>query len=164
MFTASPAHRPSLQQCRTFPRRRCTRRPIPLTIGLENLEILLELLPADVAGMSIRDAGQPVIVATLLLHGLLAVDGSSIAPPSVDVGARVARVVQDTYCSRCVQRPKNRDLAVAQTRRKQKTFLAKGLDGLACGAHARERVEEMDDCLPDLRVGIARHAAGLVID
>src|ERR1700738_1864532 len=114
--------------------------------------------------MSIRDAGQPVIVVALPLHGLLAVDGSSIAPPSVHIGARVTWIVQDTYRRRCGQRPKDRCLAVAQTRRKQKAFLAKGLDGLACRAHARERVEEMGDRLPDLRVGIERHVAGLVID
>ena len=107
--------------------------------------------PADVAGMSIWDAGQPVIVVTLPLHGLFAVDGSSIAPPSVDVAAGVAWIVQDTYCHRCVQWPKDRRLAVAQTRGKQKTLLTKGFDGLAGGAHARERVEEMGDRLRDLQ-------------
>jgi hypothetical protein len=35
---------------------------------------------------------------------------------------------------------------------------------LAGGAHAKEGVEEMGDRLPDLRVGIERHVAGLVID
>jgi hypothetical protein len=49
-------------------------------------------------------------------------------------------------------------------RGKQKAFLAKGFDGLACGADARERVEEMSDSLPDLRVGIERHVTGLLID
>ncbi len=53
MSTTSPAYCPSLQQRRTFSRRRCARHLISLTVGLENLEILLESLPADVAGMSI---------------------------------------------------------------------------------------------------------------
>src|SRR6516164_7271059 len=136
---------------------------ISLTVGLEDFEILLELLPADVAGMGIWDARQPVLLITPL-QDLFTVDGSSIAPASVGVGAGVTWVVQDTYCRRCGQWPKNGCLAVAQTRGKQKAFRAKGLDGLACGAHARERVEEMDDCLPNLRVGIERHVAGLVID
>ena len=94
MPSASPAYRSSLQQRRTFSRRRCARHFISLTVGLENFEILLKSLPADVAGMSIRDASQPVIVVTLPLHGLFAVDGSSVAPPSIDVGARVSRIVQ----------------------------------------------------------------------
>ncbi len=113
--------------------------------------------------MGIRDTSQPVIVVTPL-QSLFAVDGSSIAPASIGVGAGVARIVQDAYRRRCGQHPKNRGLAVAQARGKQEAFLAKGLDGLACGAHARERVEEMNDCLLDLRVGIERHVAGLVID
>src|SRR3974390_386007 len=114
MLAASPAHRPSLQECRTFPRRRCACHFISLTVGLENFEILAELLPADIAGMGIWDARQPFIVVTPL-HGLFTVDRSSIASPSVDVGAGVAWVVQDTYCSRCGQWAKNRCLAVAQT-------------------------------------------------
>ncbi|MET4519960.1 hypothetical protein ABIB81_009318 [Bradyrhizobium sp. I1.7.5] len=56
--------------------------------------------------MSIRDAGQPIIVVTFPLHGLLAVDGWSIEPPSIDVAAGVAWVVQDAYCRRCSQWPK----------------------------------------------------------
>jgi hypothetical protein len=147
MLAASPAHRPSLQQCRTLPRRRSARRFISLTVGLEDFEIVLELLPAHVARMGIGNARKPVIMFMLLLHGLLAVDDPSVAPPPVHIGAGVAWVVQDTYRRRRGQRPKNSCLAVAQTRGKQKAFLTKRLDGLACRGHARERVEEMDDCL-----------------
>jgi hypothetical protein len=42
MFAASSAHRSSLQERRTFPWRRRARHLISLTVGLENLEILLE--------------------------------------------------------------------------------------------------------------------------
>jgi len=81
--------------------------------------------------MSIRDAGQPVIVATLLLHGLLAVDGSSIAPPSVDVGARVARVVKTRIAVDAFNGEKTVISLLRRRDGNRKTFLAKGLDGLA---------------------------------
>jgi hypothetical protein len=92
MLAASAAHRPSLQERRTFPWRRRARHLISLTVGLENLEILLESLPADVAGMGIRDASQPVILVTPL-QGPFTVNGSSIAPPTIGVGASEAWVV-----------------------------------------------------------------------
>jgi hypothetical protein len=62
-----------------------------------------------------------------------------------------------------VQRPKRRR-ATAQLVGERRQAQLDTLDGLACRADARERVEEMDDCLPDLRVGIERHVVGSVID
>src|SRR6202012_4387491 len=53
MPATAPAHRASLQQCRTLPRRRGASSVEPVAIGLHNLEVLLELLPGDVAGMGV---------------------------------------------------------------------------------------------------------------
>ena len=80
MSAASTTHRASLQQRCTFPRRGRSRQFVCPTVGREQLEILLILLPADVAGVSIRDAGEPFTVFVLTLDFLLAVDSSANRP------------------------------------------------------------------------------------
>jgi len=52
------------------------------------------LLPADVAGVSTRNAVEPFTVLVFTLDFLLAVDSSAIAPASAGVGAHVSWVVQ----------------------------------------------------------------------
>jgi len=94
MFTASLAHRPSLQESGALSRRRRARCVISSPVGLEDFEVLLKSFPSDVTGMGVRDISEPVIVVALLLYLLLAIQGAPIASPSVDVGARIARIVQ----------------------------------------------------------------------
>jgi hypothetical protein len=53
---------------------------------------------------------------------------------------------------------------IAEARWKQHSFLAKHLDRLARGAHAREGLEKISDRLPNLRIGIQDNIAGIIID
>ena len=122
MSAASPTHRAALQQGHAFSRWRRSRNLVAATIGLENFEVLLILLPGDVARMCVRDAGEPVGAFAPLLR-LLPIGGAPIAPPTVGVGTGIARVVQCADRGRCGQRPKNRDLPVVQARRKAKALL-----------------------------------------
>lgn len=93
MPAAAPAHRAPLQQRRALPRWRGTRGVEPTTIGLETLQVLLELLPGDVAGMGVGNAGEPVTLFALSLQRL-PIGGAPILSPTVDVGACVAGIVQ----------------------------------------------------------------------
>ena len=47
--------------------------------------------------------------------------------------------------------------------RKSETLLPKGLHGLACRADTRKRLEKVDECVPDLRVGIESHVANIIV-
>jgi hypothetical protein len=57
---------------------------VSATIGLEDFEILLKLLPGDVTGVGVRDAGEPVIAFALSQY-LLPISGSPIMPPTIGV-------------------------------------------------------------------------------
>src|SRR5580693_1335579 len=162
MPATSPAYCTALQQRRALTRRRSSRQFISSTIRREQLEVLLILLPTDVAGMSIWDAGEPVTTVVLLLDLLLAVGSSPIPATAVHVHACVSGVCQDAHSGRNGQRPEHRGAASAPGR-KSETLLPKGLHGLACRADTRKRLEKVDDCVPDLRVGIESHVANVVI-
>ena len=112
--------------------------------------------------MGVGDAGEP-IAKVAFAQQLLAVGSAPIMPPAIDVGAGVARIVQRPDRGRNRQRPEDRQLLVAPARWEAKPFLAKRLDRLAGGPDARERFEEIRDCLPDLRVGVEHRVAGLII-
>ena len=96
----------------------------PRPLASRILQVLLKLLPSDVAGMGIRDAGEP-IVALALPKQLLSVDGPPIMPTAIDVGPGVARIVQRSDRRRYRQRLENRLILIAQARRKA--------EPLACG-------------------------------
>src|SRR5215475_3759973 len=91
--SASTADRAPLQQRSPFSRWRRTHHFISTPVTFEDFEIFLESLPTDVAGMSVRNASQPITVFTLSLDLLLAIDSPAIMPASVNVGARVSRIV-----------------------------------------------------------------------
>ena len=93
MPAASAAHRASLEQSRAFARRRCARQFVATAVGLEQSEILLISLPTDVAGMGVRNAGQPIAVVVLSLDRLLAVGCSPVPATSIRVGSRVSWIV-----------------------------------------------------------------------
>src|ERR1700730_977642 len=131
MSAASTTHRASLQQRCTFPRRGRSRQFVCSTVGREQLEILLILLPADVAGVSIRNAGEPFTVFVLTLDFLLAVDSSAIPPTSVGVGASVSWVVQHALGCGHGQRSEHHGVTHAQPRWESKALLAKHLHCLA---------------------------------
>ena len=69
-------------------------------VGLEDLEIVLESLPADVARMRIGQTGEPLFGVPLALDLLPAIGRASIPSASVDVGAGVAGVVQHALSPR----------------------------------------------------------------
>ena len=93
MSAASSTHCAPLQQGHPLTRWRRSSKFVPSTVALEDFEVLLELLPGDVTGMSVRDAGEPV-VAVPLSQDLFAIGGSPIMPPAIGIGARITRVVQ----------------------------------------------------------------------
>src|SRR6266404_3581875 len=62
------------------------------------------LLPANVAGMSIRIAGEPLTVLVLSLYLFRAIGSSPIPSTSVYVDARVTRVVQHAHSARSSRR------------------------------------------------------------
>jgi len=70
------------------------------------------MLPSDIAGMGVRDAGEPV-VAFALSEYFLAVGGSPIMASAVDVGAGIARIVKRSDRGRYGQRLENGQLLVA---------------------------------------------------
>src|SRR5258705_8944259 len=121
------------------------------------------LLPSDVAGMGIWDAGEPLIVVTFLLDFCLAVRSSSIPATSVHVDACVSGIAQDPHSGRSGKRPENRG-APSTARRKAEALLPKGLHSLACRADPRKRLEEVSDRIADLCIGIEHHVAELVIN
>ena len=133
-------------------------------VALEDSEILLKSLPTDVAGMSIRNASEPVAVLALSLDRLLAVDGPPVLPASVRVGSRISRIVQRAHRRRCGQRPEDDRVADAESRWKVKPFVPKHLHRLACRAHARKGFEEIGNRFPDLCVGVEHDVAGFVVD
>src|ERR1035438_1104162 len=120
------------------------------------------LLPTDVAGMGIWDAGEPVIVVAFLLDFCLAVRGSPIPATSVRVDACVSGGAQDTDRGRNGQRPEHCGAPDAAGRKTQALF-SKGLYSLACRADPRKRLEEVSDRIPDLCVGIEHHVPEHVI-
>src|SRR3954469_19755718 len=163
MSAASLTHRAPLQQGGPLSRWRRSSHLVSATIGLEDFEILLKLLPGDVTGVGVRDAGEPVIAFALSQY-LLSISGSPIMPPTIGVGPRITRVVQRADRGRCGQRPENRRRAVAQSRGEEKALMAKYLDRLTGGPHPRERLKEVEDRFPDLRVGVEHHVAGFIVD
>ena len=162
MLAAAATDRTPLQQCRTFARRRGSCDVVASAIGLDRSEILLELLPGDVAGMGDGNTGEPITALALSKH-LFAVDSPPIVSPAIDISARIARIVQRSERGRYGQRLENRHLLVADPRREADALLAEGLDRLRGGPDARERLEKIGDRLSDLLVGVEDHLAGLVI-
>src|SRR6266481_472885 len=99
------------------------------------------LLPANVAGMSIRNAGEPLTVLVLSLYLFRAVGSSSIPSTSIYVDARVTRVVQHAHSARRSQRLEH--CGAAETPRwETKAFLPKHLHRLARRADTQDRLEE----------------------
>src|SRR6266567_7822548 len=120
------------------------------------------LLPTDVAGMGVWDAGEPVIIVAFLLDLCLAVRGSPISATSVRVDACVSGIAQDPDSGRSGQRPEHRGAPRAAGRKTQALF-SKGLHRLACRANPRKRLEEVSDSITDLCVGIEHHIPESVI-
>ena len=87
---AAAAHGATLQQGGALARRRGARHFVSAPVGLEDLEIVLESLPADVARMRIGQTGEPLFGVPLALDLLPAIGRASIPSASVDVGAGVA--------------------------------------------------------------------------
>ena len=102
---------------------------------------MLKMLPSDIAGMGVRDAGEPV-VAFALSEYFLAVGGSPIMAPAVDVGAGIARIVKRSDRGRYGQRLENGQLLVADARWKAKPLVVKHFHRLGGGAHPRERLKK----------------------
>jgi len=148
MSAATATHRAPLQYGRPLSwwRRSCDF--VSATNGLEDLQVVLKMLPGDIAGMGVRDAGEPV-VAFALSEYFLAVGGSPIMAPAVDVGAGIARIVQRSDRGRYGQRLENGQLLVADARWKANSLMAKHFHRLEGGAHPRERLEKIGDGLPD---------------
>src|SRR5207247_4909287 len=88
---ATSAYRAALKQRRAFSRRGGTCHLVAAAIGLEDSQILLKTLPADIARMRIEDTRQPIPALVQTLDFLLAIGHSSIAAPAVGIGARIAR-------------------------------------------------------------------------
>ena len=151
-----------LQQRCALPRRRRPGGFVSAAIRLEDFAVLLKLLPSDVAGMGIRDAGEPVIALTLPEH-LSPIGGSPVRPPAIDVGACITWIVQSPDRGRYGQRLENRLLLITVAGWKTKSLAPERLDRLAGGPNPRERLEKVGDRLPDMRVGIERHVAGLIV-
>jgi hypothetical protein len=86
VISAPAAYCASLQERRPFSRRRRARQFVRATVGFQNPEVFLKLLPTDIAGMSIRNASEPIPLLPLFLDGPLAVSASSISPPSIHIG------------------------------------------------------------------------------
>src|SRR6266853_461808 len=99
------------------------------------------LLPANVAGMSIRNAGEPLTVLVRALYLFLAIGSPPIPSTSVYVDARVTRVVQHAHRARRSQRLEHCD-AAETSRWETKAFLPKHLHRLARRADTQERLEE----------------------
>lgn len=121
-------------------------------------------LPTDVAGMSIRNASEPVTELALPLNLFLSIESPPVLSASVRVGARISRIVQHARRSPCCQWPKDDRVADAESRRTEKALIPKHLHHLACRAHARECFEEVGNRFPDLCVGVKHDIAGLVVD
>ena len=58
VISAPAAYGASLQERRPFSRRRRARKFVRATVGFQNPEVFLKLLPTDIAGMSIRNASE----------------------------------------------------------------------------------------------------------
>ena len=83
-----------------------------MAVALEDLEVVLILLPGNVARVSIRNAREPLTGLALALDLVLAVGCAAIAPGPVGISTRVARIYQRTHRCGGGQRPKDRCLAV----------------------------------------------------
>ena len=122
MSPTSPAHRASLQERHALSRRRGARHLISPAVALEDFEILLKLLPGDVAWMSVRETSEP-IMAFAPSQYLLPVSGSPVAAAAIHIGTGITWIVQHAYRRRCGQRPENRRIPVAQAGWKAKALL-----------------------------------------
>jgi hypothetical protein len=87
MSAASTAYGTPLEQRRSLPRRRSARQFIAPAIGREQLQILLVLLPADVAGVRVWDASLPLPAVEFSDDMLCALRTSPVASASIHVGA-----------------------------------------------------------------------------
>src|ERR1700722_2866838 len=134
-----------------------------MAVGLEDSEVLLKLLPTDVAGMGLRNARQPIAILALSLDRLLAVAGTPILTAPIRVSSRIAWIVQRAHRRRCGQRPEDGRLA-AEARWKFKPFGPKHLHGLTCRTHAGKGLKEIGNRIPDLCVGVEHDVAGFVVD
>src|SRR5260370_12540886 len=120
------------------------------------------LHPLNGAGMSIRNAGEPLTVLVLSLYLFRAIGSSPIPSTSVYVDARVTRVVQHAHSARRRQRLEH--CGAAETSRwKTKAFLPKHLHRLDSRAAREGRLEEVGDRLSDLRVRVEHHVASLIV-
>src|SRR5438270_9367513 len=129
--SAAATNSASLQQCRALPWRRGARQFVCATVIFEYLDILLKLLPTDVAGMSIRNASEPIPRLALPLDVLLAIESPPVLSAPVDVGARISRIAQHAYRCPCRQRPEDDGVADAESRRTANALLTKHLNDLA---------------------------------
>src|ERR1700761_6508753 len=83
MPAASTTYRTSLEQRRTLPWRLSARQFVSTAIGREQLKFLLILLPADVAGVGVWDASQPLPAVAFSHDVFLALRTSPVAPAPI---------------------------------------------------------------------------------
>lgn len=80
MVAALSAHGSPLKQRRALSRNGYACCVIALPVCLEDLQVLVVLIPADVPGVGVWDAGQPILLFARA-KGLLAIDGTAILSP-----------------------------------------------------------------------------------
>jgi hypothetical protein len=126
-----------LQQSRPFSRRGGSCDFVSPAIGLKRLEILLKLLPGDIAGVGVRDAGEPV-TALACSKQLLPADSPPM-PPAKDIGLQA-----DAYAGyNGLYDPMRSQGAIRSA---------------LCWAHARRKVFELADITANARRGKATPA------
>ena len=114
---ASTADRATLQECRPFSRRRGSRQFVSATVGFKDVrEILLKLLPADVAGMGVRECRRATPRSRAFAETSPCRQGPPVLSPTVDIGAGISRIVKGPDRGRCRQRPED---LVSPTRKRE---------------------------------------------
>ena len=157
-----PAQDEALQQRRPFSERPASLLMVDRAIVEEPPLIPLELLPGDVAGMVVVEDERPILgddaTRPPLDPGLLAgQDDVAGLGPSIDIGARVSRIVEDGQDTPVVQGPPGQ-LAVAapavMAGGEAELILGEILDHAERGPDPLEGVEDQAQRLLDLLVGI----------
>ena len=163
VLPAHSADRTSLQERRALPRGRTARELVSSPIAFQDAQILLILVPRDVARMSVGKASDP-IARLGPAFDFLPLRRAAITSPPVGVNARIARVVQGAHGGRRRQRSEDHlPGVVVVARGKAQALAPKSLNRLVGGADAGEGLEKVDDAFSHLLVGVEHHVAGLVI-
>jgi hypothetical protein len=93
MSTATSAHGSTLKQSSAFARRRGSHDLEATAVGFEERHVLLELLPPDIDGMSVRHARKPVFGLTRT-QMFLSIGGASVNPAPIGICSRITRIVE----------------------------------------------------------------------